>query len=210
MLNVGKEVAVLKHMTVAELRAKYAEVFGEGTRSRHKEFLWKRIAWRMQSLAEGDLSERARRRAAELANDADIRMLAPKTPASPAPEWTRIAELRFSADRRLPMPGAVLSREYKDRTVVATVLPKGFEYEGQVYRSLSAVAKAVTGTHWNGYHFFGLTKGGDSPSPAPCISATDADGERCSSAARRPRPPRRGASPAFRGSWLWRCALSAS
>ena len=59
------------------------------------------------------------------------------------------------------MPGAVLAREYKGRTVLVTVLPKGFEYEGEVYRSLSAVAHAVTGTHWNGYHFFNLVKGGD-------------------------------------------------
>ena len=68
MMNVGKEIAVLKHMTVAELRARYAEVFGEETRSRHRDYLVKRITWRLQSLAEGDLSERARARAAELAS----------------------------------------------------------------------------------------------------------------------------------------------
>ena len=61
-MNVGKEIAVLKHMSATELRAKYAEVFGEETRSRHKDYLVKRIAWRLQSLAEGDLSERARAR----------------------------------------------------------------------------------------------------------------------------------------------------
>ena len=65
-MNVGKEIAVLKHMPATELRAKYAEVFGEDTRSRHKDDLVKRITWRLQSLAEGDLSERARARAAEL------------------------------------------------------------------------------------------------------------------------------------------------
>ena len=77
-MNVGREIAVLKHMTMAELRARYAEVFGEESRSRHKDFLVKRIAWRLQSQAEGDLSGRARARAAELANDADIRMSAPR------------------------------------------------------------------------------------------------------------------------------------
>ena len=61
-MNVGKEIAVLKHMPATELRAKYAEVFGEDTRSRHKDYLVKRITWRLQSLAEGDLSERARAR----------------------------------------------------------------------------------------------------------------------------------------------------
>jgi len=79
-MNVGKEIAVLRHMTVAELRAKYAEVFGEETRSHHKDFLRKRIAWRLQALSEGDLSERARRRATELANDADLRIRTPRDP----------------------------------------------------------------------------------------------------------------------------------
>ncbi len=76
-LNVGKDVAALRRMTVGELWAKYAEVFGEETNARHKEWLVRRIAWRMQAQAEGDPSERARQRAAELANDADLRSLAP-------------------------------------------------------------------------------------------------------------------------------------
>jgi len=159
MLNVGKEIAVLKHMTVAELRARYAEVFGEETRSHHKDFLVKRIAWRLQSRAEGDLSERARARAAELAIDADIRVSPPRRAAKADGQSVAVGTLRISADKRLPMPGTVLSRQYKGRTVIVTILPNGFEYEGKVYRSLSAVARAVTGTHWNGYHFFNLTPG---------------------------------------------------
>ena len=79
-LNVGKEVAAMKRMTVNELRAKYADVFGEETKARHKEWLVRRIAWRMQALAEGDISERARQRAAELANDADLRTTIPRPP----------------------------------------------------------------------------------------------------------------------------------
>ena len=58
------------------------------------------------------------------------------------------------------MPGTVLTREYHGETVTVTVLGSGFEYEGDIYRSLTAVAKAVTGSHWNGYHFFGLTTNG--------------------------------------------------
>ena len=54
------------------------------------------------------------------------------------------------------MPGAVLTRTYKGERVSVTVLDNGFEYDGDVYRSLTAVARAVTGSHWNGYHFFGL------------------------------------------------------
>jgi hypothetical protein len=60
------------------------------------------------------------------------------------------------------MPGALLRRIYKGRTILVTVLEDGFEYEDTVYKSLTAVARAVTGTHWNGYLFFGLKNGGRS------------------------------------------------
>jgi hypothetical protein len=52
----------------------------------------------------------------------------------------------------------MLTRQYRGRTIKVVVLPNGFEFEGQVYRSLSAVAKVVTGAHWNGYHFFGVKR----------------------------------------------------
>jgi hypothetical protein len=70
-MNVGKELAALRRMSVDDLRSRYAEVFDETTNGRHKDWLIKRIIYRMQVEAEGDLSERARRGAAELANDAD-------------------------------------------------------------------------------------------------------------------------------------------
>ena len=64
---------------------------------------------------------------------------------------------KMTAHDRLPIAGTVLTRKYRGRQVETKVLPNGFECEGQVYRSLSAVAKAVTGSHWNGHLFFGLT-----------------------------------------------------
>jgi hypothetical protein len=77
-VNVAREVAALRTMSVGELRAKYAQVFGEETRVGNKVWLVRRIVWRLQALAEGDLSERARRRAAELAQDADLRLSPPR------------------------------------------------------------------------------------------------------------------------------------
>lgn len=156
-LNVGQMVTELRRMTVAELRRRYAEVCGEGTRSNHKDYLVRRIAWRAQANAEGGLPERARRRALEIANDADLRTRAPGPPrpirSDPAASTHR---LEVPADARLPMPGALLVREYRGRTIRVRVLPKGFDYDGTIYRSLSAIAKAVTGAHWNGYLFFGI------------------------------------------------------
>lgn len=161
--NVGKELAALQRLTVNELRARYAEVFGEPTNANNRAWLVKRIAWRLQALAEGDLSERARRRAAELANDADLRMNPPKVPpAVPTDERTTARVLAFKPDDRLPPPGTVLTRRYKGEVLQVKVLPQGFKYEGEVYGSLSAVAKAITGSHCNGYLFFRLgDKGGD-------------------------------------------------
>ncbi|QDU76940.1 hypothetical protein Pan97_39970 [Bremerella volcania] len=158
-LNIAKEVASLQRMTVRELRRRYAEVFGEETRAGNKAWLIKRIAWRLQSLAEGDISQRARQRAAELANDADVRLSPPKaTPASSAPPSRTKSTVVTTGDDRLPPPGTTITREYKGQTLQVKVLPKGFEFEGEVYKSLSAVARAITGQHCNGYHFFRLRK----------------------------------------------------
>jgi hypothetical protein len=156
---VGKEVAALNRMGVQDLRARYAELFGEATRTGNKAWLIKRIAWRMQALAEGDLSERARQRAMELANDADIRLSPPKVAVTPvAPERTTTTTLHVAREDRLPPAGAILQRRYKGGILQVRVLENGFEYEGEVYKSLSAVAKAISGSHCNGYLFFGLNK----------------------------------------------------
>jgi hypothetical protein len=157
-LNIAREVAAMGRMTATELRAKHAEVFGEPTKSGNKEYLVKRIVWRMQANAEGVLSERARLRAEELANDAALRTTAPKMRPTRAAAETVKKAITFDHDARLPMPGAILRRQYKDRELVVRVLPNGFECDGTIYRTLSAVAKAVTGAHWNGYHFFGLER----------------------------------------------------
>jgi hypothetical protein len=153
-MNVTEAMTELKDMTANELRQRYAELFGEKTASRHKDFLRRRIIWRMQMQAEGGLSERARARAEELADEADLRMYPPKRMRKFTKEPVRCL------DSRLPMHGAILVRKYKGREIRVTVLKNGFEYDGKVYRTLSAVAQAVTGTHWNGYHFFNLAKKG--------------------------------------------------
>jgi hypothetical protein len=160
---LNPSLAVLQQMGVTQLRAKYLEVFGEPTRTGNKAFLFKKLAWRIQSLAEGGLSERARRRAEELARDADIRTSVPKAPVMTTGAAQRTVTMAMSmADGRdrLPIPGTVLTRTYKGKHVAVTVMADGtFDYAGQTYRSLSAIAKVITGSHWNGYLFFGLTKG---------------------------------------------------
>jgi len=163
-LSVARVAARLQDMTVPELRERYQEVFGEECRSRHKDFIRKRILWRLQANGDGDLSERARRRAEELADDADLRLVPPSAPRdSAAGRRTIIREFTATHDRQMPVPGTILTRKYKGRRVQVMVLDRGFDYEGRVYRSLTAVAEAVTGTHWNGLAFFRLKAGGRRP-----------------------------------------------
>ena len=66
-------------------------------------------------------------------------------------------------DPRLPPPGTYLEREYKGRRVIVKVLVNGFEFEGEIYRSLSAIASEVAGTKWNGFLFFNLTSTEENP-----------------------------------------------
>jgi hypothetical protein len=154
-LNVHKEVAAMRRMGPKELRARYADVFGETTGAHNKAWLIRRIAWRLQALAEGDLSERARRRAEALANDADLRLSPPRQRAADAPPPAApAAAVGSPRDPRLPPAGSVLARVYRGETLQVRVLAGGFEFEGQVYPSLSATAKAITGSHCNGFLFF--------------------------------------------------------
>lgn len=160
-MNIKQEIAALAKMGVAQLRRRHAELFGEENRSGNRQYLFRRIAWRAQAKAEGDLSERARRRAEQLARDQDIRMNPPRDtamPGAPTSLPTATGTLDAPRDERLPVVGAMLTRVYKDRQYRVIVQPNGFEYSGKAYRSLSAVAYAITGCHWNGYHFFGLIR----------------------------------------------------
>jgi len=163
-LSIAKELAVLQRMTTRELRAKYADVFREETHATNRTWMVKRIAWRLQALAEGGLSERALRRAAELADDAGLRTTIPKAAlAEKIPLASAgVKALAMDRDPRLPMPGTVLTRTYKRNPLQVKVLQQGFEFAGHLYPSLTAVAKAITGSHCNGFLFFGLVqKGGD-------------------------------------------------
>ena len=147
-----REIDALRSQSVAQLRGKYLEVFGQESRSNHKQFVVRRIAWRLQANAEGDLSQRARERAQALAEEADLRIRSPQyfvkrlsgPPGKKPP------------DPRLPPAGTFLTRQFQGQSVSVEVLEDGFRYQERVYKSLSAVARHVTGVQWNGFMFFAL------------------------------------------------------
>ena len=137
---------------MGQLRVKYLEVFKLESRSNHKQFLVRRIAWRLQANNEGDLSERARQRALALAEEAELRIRAPdffvKRLSEPAG--------KKPSDPRLPPTGTLVTRQFQGESVSVEVLENGFRYQERVYKSLSAVARHVTGVQWNGFSFFAL------------------------------------------------------
>ena len=159
MDSVWREIEQLREAPLTQLRAKYRKVFQEEPRSQHRQHLFRRLAWRLQALSQGGLGEAARQRAHEIANEVDLRVVAPSgffvSTDARAPLVGR-GRARF--DRRIPPPGTILEREYRGRTVTVQVLADGFEYHSRHYRSLSAIATEVTGTRWNGLVFFGLTQ----------------------------------------------------
>ncbi len=143
-----REIVAVRNLSMEKLRERYLELFGEETKSRNKQFLFKRIAYRLQELKHGGLSERARRRAEELDEDAPIRKkgLANGLPTLPP----------AGRDERLPLPGTELRRVYDGVEHTVTVLVEGFSFRGKPYRNLSVIAREITGTRWNGFAFCGL------------------------------------------------------
>lgn len=108
----------------------------------------------MQALAEGDLSDPARLRAAQLARDADLRLNATHNNANMTTPRPQPISIPTPIDQRLPPPGTILTRPYKGQLIQVQVLTEGFAYAGRIYPSLIAVAKIITDSHTNGYHLF--------------------------------------------------------
>jgi hypothetical protein len=154
--NAKREIAALDALTVGELAEKYREVFGVPTRTRNKEYLRRRIAWRIQEQREGGLSPRALERIEQLAPQAPARWreTAPKSAKAATSESNANRRKTQLRDPRLPAPGNVLTRIYNGIEHRVAIRSDGFEYQGELHRSLSQIAKLITGTPWNGFRFF--------------------------------------------------------
>lgn len=133
-------LAALKNMTVNELKAEWQALFDAPAPNNSRTFLESRLAYRIQELTYGGPDKQTRRLLDLLADEVEGTL-------------TRKAQI---ADARNPVVGTKLIREWDGIAHTVTVLKEGFEWGGQRYKSLSAVARAITGTRWNGYRFFGL------------------------------------------------------
>jgi hypothetical protein len=133
-------LAALKAMSVNELKAEWKALFDAPAPNNSRSFLEGRLAYRIQELTFGGPDKQTRRLLDLLAEEVEGTL-------------TRKAQI---ADPRNPVVGTRLIREWDGVPHTVTVLKDGFDWEGRRYKSLSAVARAITGTRWNGYRFFGL------------------------------------------------------
>ena len=133
-------LAALKAMSVNELKTEWQAMFDAPAPNNSRTFLESRLAYRIQELTYGGPDKQTRRLLDLLADEVEGTL-------------TRKAQI---ADPRNPVVGTKLIREWDGIAHTVTVLKEGFEWGGQRYKSLSAVARAITGTRWNGYRFFGL------------------------------------------------------
>ena len=138
--TVLARVAALKAMPTAKLKEQWQALFDTQPPPYNRRFLESRLAYRIQELAYGGLKPETVRRLEQLGERLD---------------GGNIAVRRMRGNDR-PIAGTRLLREYQGVEHAVTVLADGFEWQGRPYKSLSAIARAITGTRWNGLTFFGL------------------------------------------------------
>jgi len=146
-----------------ELQQLFGDLFGCDIPSGSTQYARRRIAWHLQAERESGLPESARQHALTIARDSRIRLhigtnVDRRSNGLPL-EHTTTTQIVSDYDSRLPMPGSVLVKKHKGRTIIVNVLSAGFECGGKRFSSLTAIANEITGTKWNGFAFFGLAKG---------------------------------------------------
>jgi hypothetical protein len=138
--TVLAQLSALQRLSVNQLKVKWEDLFATAAPNNSRGFLEVRIAGRIQELTYGGLTRDTRRALDNLADEVE----------------GKITRKGMADDARNPLPGTKLVREWDGTEHTVTVLADGYDLAGKKFKSLSAVAKAITGTSWNGFRFFGL------------------------------------------------------
>ena len=146
--SVLRQLATLETMTMAQLHEKWRDLYGGEPPQYKRQFLLKRLAYRIQELFYGGLSAAAKTHLKQVAENDPVARVDGRVTDSPPGQADILAGTRFV-------------RIWKDRRYEVLAHENGFEYDGRIFRSLSAVAREITGTRWNGKLFFGLKKSND-------------------------------------------------
>jgi Protein of unknown function (DUF2924) len=152
------ELARLSRMQPTDLQRLHLKLFGCAVSSGNTELARRRIAWHVQSEREGGLPESAREHALAIANESSLRIHVDRRSNDSRLPHATVTGILSDHDSRLPMPGSIIVKEHRGTTLMVRVLDDGFEYDGRRFASLTAIAKEITGTKWNGFLFFGLAK----------------------------------------------------
>jgi len=155
-------ISDLPRLSAPQLQAAHQEMFGAKHPITNCQYLRRKIAWHLQAAKEGGLPESVRQYAIAIARGAELRVriaenLSRRQAAIPLDQSVTTAVVQ-TRDARLPMPGSLIVKKYKERTLVVKVLDNGFEYGDRRFTSLSTIAGEITGTRWNGFAFFGLDR----------------------------------------------------
>lgn len=149
-----QEVSELQKCSLYVLREEYQKLFGNATKSKNRQKLVEAIAKRMQEKPTNQTSDSALTSTFRPSR----KRLTRKEKTAEKKRKSRVTRAVGSSDPRVPKAGSTIIKTYKGKTIHVRVKEKGFEYAGTEYRSLSAIAKKVTGSIWNGFLFFGLMK----------------------------------------------------
>ena len=144
------DTTLLQQLTMADLHARYKELIGAFSESNNRKFIERKIAYRMQEIESGKLNEDIQSKIQELIDSYD--------PVNKTNKKSKLNDSEVNRDGRLPIPGSFISKIYKGKRIEVKVLEDGFEYQSVIYKNLSAVAKTITGSHWNGFIFFGFKR----------------------------------------------------
>ena len=148
--KIAQKIEALKDAPLKELQEAYLAYFPEKKASNKRTYLWRRVVYRLQELEYGELATDAKAKLRILMDTYD-----PVNNLTIKPQAIRPG-IVLKRDQRLPIPGTVITKEYKGTRIQVKTLEKGFEWNGKIYRSLTAIAKEITGAHWNGFLFFNL------------------------------------------------------
>jgi len=150
--DMTSQIEALKTMGTEQLLAQYKEFFDDRAAPGNRVFLIRQLAYRIQEQAMSGISPSVQAKIQVLIRTYD--------PINKSAAKTKAGKTASGRDGRLPMPGSFIIKTYKRNRIEVKVLEKGFEHEGAIYKNLSAVAKAITGDHWNGFLFFGFKRNG--------------------------------------------------
>jgi len=163
--SIAARISRLQKMDLKELRAEYEKIFGKATKSRNRKQLFSQISRKIQD-------DQARKKTEGSAAKPTLTVkFEPKRKGKGGGKKKKATEKKpvntrpiGQRDPRLPKVGTTITKKYKEQTINVRVLEKGFEYDGRQFRSLSGVAKHVTGSIWNGFLFFALLEKGSKKS----------------------------------------------